>query len=81
MFPRLPDELAEDMGMDRRTVVMILVALGVVLGMGLLILTWTTLSHAEEDFRGDCVALGGTVHELGDQTLCMVDQHVVGRRG
>jgi hypothetical protein len=66
---------------DRRTVVVIMVALAVVAGMGVLILTWITIDHAHDDFRSDCVALGGTVRELGSQTLCMVDNHVVGRRG
>jgi hypothetical protein len=74
-------QLREEMGMDRRTVVMVLVALAVVVGMGVLILTWTTIDHADEDFRSDCVALGGTAHTLGSQTICMVDKHVVGRRG
>ena len=81
MIRGLSEELREEMSMDRRSVMVIVVALIVVAGMGVLILTWTTIDHANDTFRTDCAKLGGTAHELGSQTICLVDKHVVGRRG
>jgi len=81
MIPGFSDATREDMGMDRRSVMVIMVALVVVAGMGVLILTWSTITQANKDFRSDCTKLGGTTHELGSETICLLKDRAVGRHG
>jgi len=64
---------------DRRVIVLILAAVLLVLVMAAGIITWGNIKASATDFERDCANLGGETHELGDETLCMIDDHVVGR--
>ena len=77
----ISDELRDQMTMSRGAVLVVGAALLVVLVMGAGLLTFNNVRKAETKFRADCVKLGGSAHQLGDETICLVKDRVVGRRG
>jgi hypothetical protein len=65
---------------DRRVTILIIAALVLVLMMAVVVITWGSVLASADDFEDDCRKLGGTTKELGDDTLCMIGDHVVGTR-
>ena len=77
----ISDELRDQMTMSRGAILVVGAALLVVLVMGSVLLTVNNIWEAEKKFRADCIKLGGSAHRLGDETICLVKDRVMGRRG
>jgi hypothetical protein len=74
------EDLRDHLPVDRKVLVVIGVALLIVITMAAIVITWGNVTASSTDFRDDCEKLGGQVHELGDDTLCMVKDQVIGRQ-
>jgi hypothetical protein len=76
----ISEDLRDRFPVDRKVLVVIGVALLLVAVMVAGVITWGNVTTSSTDFRDDCEKLGGQVRELGDDTLCMIGDRVIGRR-
>jgi hypothetical protein len=74
-----PTHLSKHLPTDPRVVVGIIIALLVVVMMIAALATWTNIKTSHSDFEKDCAKLGGAIRTLGDETLCMIGNQVIGR--
>lgn len=66
---------------DRRSLLLVAVAVLLVLAVVSVVLSHGQHAQRRTDFRDDCARLGGVPHDLGDQTLCLYGDKVIGRFG
>ena len=81
MVDNLPmfTENLDDQPTSRRAIIFVGVAVLLVAVMIAALWTWTNLQGSVEEFHDDCTRLGGETHDLGEETICLLDERVVGR--
>jgi hypothetical protein len=72
-------DIRKQLSSDPRVVVAIIMALLVVVVMIAALATWTNIRTSHSNFEKDCTKLGGAIRTLGDETLCMIGNQVIGR--
>ena len=72
-------DLRKHLPTDPRGVVAIIIALLLVVVMAAALATWNNIRTSNSNFEKDCAKLSGVIRTLGDETLCMINNQVIGR--